>query len=298
MQCLREKYLRLRFVGQLLRETAAAGLSDNVFRLSAALSFYATASLAPMLLIVVAISTSLMESGTVQDEVMRWIGILIGRDGQRIVLTVSESAAKDAASTGALISAGLTMLLGATAMFNELQDGLNTIWRVKVDAGATIRRMLYQRFVAFLMVLCLAGLLLMSVVASAALAALDAMLSETQVFATPLAIALGWIIFLFVGAALVGATYKLLPAAVVTWREALAGGMVTSVLFVIGQSLFGLYLGTSSLKSLYGAAGSFVLVLLWLYYCAVMYFFGAEFARLYGMKRSKDPVYLGPSETA
>lgn len=281
----------------LVSETFENWWKDNAMRLSAALAFYATFSLAPMLLVVVAASALLVEKGAAQAEVLSWIRSLVGRDGTRLVLTISESAGEEFSRGGVAFTAAATMLLGATAMFAELQDGLNTIWKVKPQTVTAVRAMLYQRSVAFLMVLCIACLLLLSVTFSALLAAARTILGPARV-PVPLAVGIDWVLFLVVGATLFAAIYRLLPAAEVTWRDAFAGGIVTSAMFAVGRSLIGLYLGTSSLRSLYGAAGSFAIVLLWLYYCSLIFFFGAEFTRVYGRTRSRAAAALEEAPTS
>ena len=255
-----------------LLNAAYAWWNDNAVRLSAALSFYATFSLAPMLILVVAASALLVEPGSSRDEVLRWVGSLIGEDGERIVMMISQSAKREL--SGEIWAAAVPLLLGATAMFTELQGGLEAVWGG--SSSTTVRKLLHQRLAALIMVFSLSGVLLASMVISALLAAAIKTPTGALFMPEPVVAGLSWALLLLVAALMFTVIYKVLPPAQIRWNNALAGGLITSGLFILGQFLVGAYLGTSGLSSLYGAAGSFVVVLLWLYYCSMIFFYGAE----------------------
>ena len=163
-------------------------------------------------------------------------------------------------------------------MFTELQGGLEAVW--EGSSSTTVRKLLHQRLVALIMVFSLSGVLLASMVTSALLAAAIKTPMGAIFMPEPVVAGLSWALLLLVAALMFTVVYKVLPPDQIRWNNALAGGLITSGLFILGQFLVAAYLGTSGLSSLYGAAGSFVVVLLWLYYCSMIFFYGAEVTRV------------------
>jgi len=284
--------IAVRVLRGLLRESAQNWWDDNVPRLAAALAFYTTFSLAPMTFVVLAASTLIAKRSAVQAEILVWIATLIGTDGVRVVLTISQAAQREFPAGGATILALATMLVGATAVFVELQDALDTIWRVRPGSGTALRLQLQKRLVSFAIVLGIAFLLLVSVAVSAALSTAAAVLGSSAPVPLWLLRSLNLVVSLALVAGVFGLVYKLLPDTFVAWGDVWLGAVITSLMFTVGSSFIGLYLGGSSLRSLYGAAGSFVVVLIWVYYSALIFFFGAEFtcvyARRYGSKKESS----------
>ena len=268
---------RLRAV---LKQTFAGWWNDNVPRMGAALAYYTLFALAPILIVVIAVGGMAFGPAAVRGEIVAQIQDLVGPDGAQAVQSILESAANSHWSIPATIIGVITFFLGATGAFLELQDNLNAIWRVKPRSrGNFLRDLLTQRIISFGLVLGFAFLLLTSLVVSAALSAVHTYVGSVFPGVAALwragyvVMSLGVITLLF------GMIYKVLPDVKLTWADVWVGALVTAGLFTIGKYLIGLYLGTSSLSSTYGAAGSVIVVLVWVYYSSQIVLFGAEFTR-------------------
>ena len=270
---------RLRAV---LKETFAGWWNDNVPRMGAALAYYTLFALAPILIVVIAVGGMAFGAAAVRGEIVAQIQDLVGQDGAQAVQAILEAAANSRWSIPATIIGVITFFLGATGAFLELQDNLNAIWRVKPRSrGNFLRDLLTQRIISFGLVLGFAFLLLTSLVVSAALAAVHTYVGSAFPGVAALwragyvVVSLGVITLLF------AMIYKVLPDVKLKWEDVWVGALVTAGLFTIGKFLIGLYLGTSSLGSTYGAAGSVIVVLVWVYYSSQIILLGAEFTRAY-----------------
>ena len=258
---------------------------DKASRLSAALAYYTIFSLAPLLIIVIAITGLFWQQEAVQEQVMNQIQSLVGVEGARFVSDLLTSASNPAKGITATIIGIITLILGALGVFNELNNALNTIWEVKEEETKgflqSIQTIIFDRFLSFTMSLGIGFLLLVSLVISAGLSAVQETLgnafplSEVILQLINLVISIGVVTILF---ALI---YKFLPDAEIAWGDVWLGAFVTAVLFSLGKLLIGIYLGNSAIASSFGAAGSLVLLLVWIYYSAQVLFFGAEFTEVY-----------------
>lgn len=274
---------------QLLHRTHQEWKKDHVPRFGAALAFYSIFSLAPLLLIAIAVSGLIFGQEAARGQVFEQLHGLIG-DGAAVAI---ESAITESASSpkGGTIAGmiGLAMLLvGAFGVFGQLQDALNSIWDVTPKSISGFWRKLRERFFSFLIVLGTGFLLLTSMVISAALAAAAEMIGERlalpaiAVHATELSLSFAVITVIF---ALI---FKILPDLKIAWSDVWVGAAMTSLLFGVGKSLIGLYLGHSSTASAYGAAGSLVVLLIWVFYSAQIVLFGAEFTHVYANRDSRS----------
>jgi len=268
-----------RIIIGLLKETFKEWQEDKASRLAAALAYYTAFSLAPLLIIVIAIAALVFGEQAAQGEIVGQIQGLVGKEGAEAIEEMIDSSRKPTTGIIAtLISFGI-LLFGATNVFAQLQDALNTIWEVVPKPG--VKGLVKTRFISFTMILGVGFLLLVSLILSAILAVLGNYLGSLvpgiQFFWSTLnfLISFGVITLLF---ALI---YKFLPDVKITWGDVGIGAAITALLFTIGKSLIGLYLGNSSVGSTYGAAGSFVVVLLWVNYSAQILLFGAEFTQVY-----------------
>jgi membrane protein len=258
---------------------------DKASRLSAALAYYTIFSLAPLLIIVIAITGLFWQQQAVQEQIMSQIQGLVGAEGSRFVSDLLTSASNPARGVTATILGIITLVFGALGVFNELHNALNTIWNVKEDEPKgfleAVKKTIFDRFLSFTMILGIGFLLLVSLVISAGLSAFQQTignafpLSEFIWQMINLVVSIGVISILF---ALI---YKFLPDAEIAWRDVWLGAFVTAALFSIGKLLIGIYLGNSAVASSFGAAGSLVLLLVWIYYSAQILFFGAEFTQVY-----------------
>lgn len=283
---------------QLVKSTFSAWSDDNVPRLGASLAYYTALSLAPLVVVVLGVAGLAFGKQAVQGELIWEIQSTVGKDGAAFIQQLIQSSAREQTGILATVLALVALFFGATSAVVELTDALNTIWHVPANrAGGwkSIARLLRTRFVSFAMVLGVGFLLLVSLLVSALLAALGRYFGEIlpipEAALHALNLGLSFIVITF----LFGMIYKLLPDVRLEWSDVAIGAAVTSLLFSLGKLLLGLYLGKSTLGSTYGAAGSFVIVLVWVYYSAQVFFLGAEFTRMYALQfgsRGKSSVRL------
>jgi membrane protein len=273
-----------RVVWSLLAETVFEWSEDRAPRLGAALAFYTVFALAPGLIVIIALAALLLGQEAAQGQIIDQVEDLIGVAGAQAIQAAIESARSAGGSLVATGLGALTLLFGLWGVFGELQDALNTIWGVTARPWRGVIGAVKERFWSFTLVVGIGFLLLVSLAASAWLAAVGkffAQLSPLPVAVMETANAL----LSFVTITLMFAViYKLLPDVRITWRDVWVGAAVTALLFTIGKSLIGLYLGRSTVASVYGAAGSLIVILLWIYYSAQVVFFGAEFTKVYSKR--------------
>ena len=280
----------------VLRRAIAGWWNDNVPHLGAALSYYTLFSLAPILIVAMSIAGLAFGSEAVRGEIVGQIDGLVGHDGAVAVQAMLEGASKPSSSIPATIIGVITFFLGATGAFLELQTALNAIWRVKPKASANfLRALVIDRLISFGLVVAVGFLLLTSLLVSAGLAALDKYMGQAFPGVAIVWQALNVLVSLGVISVMFAMIYKLLPDVDLAWSDVWVGGLVTAGLFTLGKFLIGLYLGTSSLASSYGAAGSVIVLLVWVYYSAQVVLLGAEFTREYVKEFGRKPR---PSEFA
>jgi len=287
--------MSLKQIWRLLKETFKEWNEDKASRLAAALSYYTVFSLAPLLIITIAIAGAVFGDDAARGEIVRQIQGLVGKDGAEVIQTALENAQRpDTRNLASIISIGV-LLFGASNVFAQIQDALNTIWEVQPKPGRSLVQTLRKRFLSFAMVGGVGFLLLVSLVVNTGLAAMVNYFSNLvpgvdwiwQI--ANFAISFGVITVLF------AIIYKFMPDVKINWSDVWVGSAITSLLFVIGKSLLGLYLGNGSFGSAYGAAGSLVVVLAWINYAAQIIFFGAEFTQVYASKYGSRIV---PDENA
>ncbi|MEL6938994.1 MAG: YihY/virulence factor BrkB family protein [Cyanobacteria bacterium J06598_1] len=265
----------------LLQQTVAEWQRDKVSRLAAALAYYTTFALAPVLVIVIAVASFLFEQSTVQTRIIEQLQGLLGENGAGLVqemLTRKSQGSEGFWAT--LISVGL-LIVGASGLFIQLQDALNTVWNVVPKKGEGLWKLMRDRLLSFGMVLAIGFLLLVSLMLSAGLSALNGVFGDIVAGWDVALQILNTVISFAVITLLFGMIYKVLPDVKIAWKDVWVGASITALLFTLGKFLIGLYLGNSSVASAYGAAGSFVVLLLWIYYSAQILLFGAEFTQVY-----------------
>jgi membrane protein len=266
----------------VLKKALAGWWNDNVPRMGAALAYYTLFSLAPILVVAIAVAGLIFGAEAVRGEIVGQIEGLVGLDGAQAVQAMLEGAAKPSSSIPATIIGIITFFLGATGAFLELQADLDAIWRVKPKSSPNFwRTLLRQRLLSFGLVLGFAFLLLTSLLVSAALAAVHSYMGNAFPGVAVLWEAVNVVVSLGVITLLFAMIYKVLPDVKLAWRDVWVGALVTAGLFTIGKFLIGLYLGTSSFASTYGAAGSVIVILVWVYYSAQIILLGSEFTRAY-----------------
>lgn len=277
----------------LFRDASSAWLADEAPSLGAALAFYTIFSLAPMLMIATAIAGWAFGEGAAESQVLGYIRILIGPNGARIIGAVIDTATKSVhLRVASFIGIG-TLLVAASGTFLELQTALNKIWKVKPQSCSFVVGIVKRRLLSFSLVLVTGLLLVLSLIFSAAVSTIGKMTAHSFPRVGVLSRPADFLISVAVITLLFAMIFKVLPDTPVRWGHAWIGATVTSLLFMVGKILIGLYLGRSTLASAYGAAGSVVILLVWVYYSAQILLFGAEFAHLCAIRR---PALAIPSE--
>lgn len=270
-------------VWQILKTTFTDFFADKALQLSAALAYYAVFSLGPLLILVISIAGLVYDKAAIQEQVQSQVRGLVGNNAAEMIGGMVASPAKG--SHGIMAVVGIVVLIfGATGVFGQLQSSLNTIWEVKPKPGRGMGGFVRDRFLSFSMVLGVAFLLLISMVISTALAAFSGFVGNHLPLSSSIAKVLHYGISFAVITALFAMMFRFLPDAKVRWRDVWIGAMGTSLLFTVGKFALGHYLARDSVTSAYGAAGSLVAILLWVYYSSLILFLGAEFTQAYALK--------------
>ncbi|MCC6456127.1 MAG: YihY family inner membrane protein [Caldilineaceae bacterium] len=280
----------------LLKETYQEWRDDKVPRLAAALSYYAAIAAAPLVVGIIAIAGFVFGTEQAKAQLVTQVGTLVSPQAAEMVGTIINSADQpDVARVAGWLSL-ITLLWGASNIFAQLQDSLDTIWGVELRPDLGLMRKAMHRLLPLLMVLGIGVLLLVAVIASSVLSALGTFMPDLLPGMTFIWQVINFLVSAAVMTFLFALIFKVLPDVEFAWRDVWLGAALTSLLFVVGQFVLGWYLGRQSGSSLYGAAGSLVVFLLWLYYSAQIFLFGAEFTQVYatrygqGVRPAKDAV--------
>ena len=264
-------------------ETVNEWINDRASRKGAALAFYTVFSLAPILILSIAIAGLAFGKEAASGEIYAQVSSLLGADAAKAVQAMIQNASHPGAGIIATIIGMVTLFLGATTALAELKDGLDQIWGAPAEKTSGFWYFLRKRLLSVGLILSLGFLLLVSLVLSAVVSALARRWGPVDATATVLQgvnflFSFGLVTLLF------AMIYKILPAVRIAWRDVIVGSVITALLFSIGKMAIGLYLGNSAVASTYGAAGSVILVLIWVYYSAQIFLLGAEFTKIYAHK--------------
>jgi membrane protein len=276
---------------QICLAAANAWIDDYAPTMGAALSYYMLFSLGPLLVIVIAIAGMVFGQDAAQGAIITQLGSIMGKEGATAVQGLLKAARETSTGIVASVTGGFLLLLGATAIFSELQSDLDRIWQVPAkNKPSGVWGWLRSRVLSFGLVLGLAFMLMMSLVVSAVLAASGEWLGVGSGAESVIANGLNFVATLAIFTVLFAMIYKIMPSAKISWHDVWMGSAVTALLFNIGKSLIGLYLAKSSVASGFGAAGSIVILVAWFYYSAQIFLFGAEYTWVYANSkvRSKD----------
>jgi membrane protein len=279
-------------IGRTFLAAVVAWWKDNAQRLGASVAYYALFAIAPVLLVAVAVAGLIFGPEAIRGELSTQIQGLVGPDAAEAVEALLQGASKPATSTIATIVGVVTMVLAAAGAFLELRSALNTVWRVKPAPTGGFKAFWFSRMRSFGLVLAIGFLLLVSLAISAALAALHNWLSSFGLMVPVLLDVFSFVLSLAVSAVLFGLMFKVLPDVQLETRDVIVGALMTALLFAIGKFLIGLYLGRTAASSSYGAAGSVVILLLWVYYSSQIVLIGAEFTRLWA-ERDPKQIHAG-----
>lgn len=264
----------------ILKETAREWNDDKVPRLGAALAFYAMLSMGPLLLITVAFAGLAFGETTVRDYIFQEIRVHIGDDGAGAVRSILQNISNPKANLITSIIGFVTLIVSATSFFAQLQDALNTIWNVDEPESGHWTWFLHKRLLSFVMIAGGGVILLIGLVLSAALPAITSAFREV-IPASFLVHFLHNLVSFSIVTLVFAMVYKVLPDVHIEWRDTWIGAAITALLFTLGKVLIGLYLTHSAFSSTYGAAGSLIVVLVWIYYSTQIFFLGAEFTQVY-----------------
>ena len=281
---------------EIARQTFKEWNNDNASRLAAALSYYTAVAIAPLLVLLVTGIGLLFGKDSAQVQLVSQLRGIVGPQGAEVAKAVLEGADRpDLAGIAGILSL-LTLLWGASNVFVQLQDSLNTIWGVELkERSSGIKSFIRERFLSFGMILVIGFLLLISLILGAVISALGGVFTGLLPGMEILWQLVNFVVSFGVTILLFALIYKVLPDAEFSWRDVWMGATVTALLFTVGKSLLGLYLGNQSTASAYGAAGSLVVLLIWIYYSAQIFFFGAEFTQVYARRAGKG---VAPSAKA
>ena len=275
---------------------------DRASRLSAALAYYTIFSLAPMLVIVIAITSLLWEADVVRQQILNQVQGLVGSEGSDFIAGMITNTGTPARDIFATIIGIITLLFGALGVFNELHNSLNIIWGVEEEKTKgffqTIKKVIIDRLLSFTMILGIGFLLLVSLVISTGISAVQETIGNIFPFSELILQIINLVVSIGVITVLFALMFKFLPDAEIAWRDVWLGAFVTALLFSIGKTAIGIYLGNSAVASSFGAAGSLILLLLWIYYSAQILFFGAEFTQVYANKYGSKIAPEGEEKSA
>jgi membrane protein len=287
--------MSLKAVWSILKQTASDWLDDDASRLAASLAFYTLLSLAPLVIIAVAIAGLLLGPEAARGQIAGALSDVVGHEAAKGIQAVVASARSTASGTIGTIVGAVTLFVGASGVFGELQFALNSIWEVRAKPGGGVLGEIKTRFFSFTMVLGVAFLLLVSLVLSAVLSAIGGFFATSLPGGELFWQALNFVISLALVTGLFALILKYVPDVEIEWSDVWIGASMTALLFTIGKSLLGLYLGKASIASSYGAAGSLVVLIVWVYYSAQILFLGAEFTQVQAKRRGR---LIRPSKRA
>jgi membrane protein len=273
-------------IWRVLKESFGEWNRDNASRLAAALAYYTIFSIAPLLILVIAIAGLFFDATSVREQLMGQIQALVGTDGAdflRSVLDNANQAGEQSGWVASAISVGL-LILGATGVLTQLQTALNVVWNVKAKPELGFWGVLRKRALSFGMLLGIGFVLLVSLMLSAIVAGFSSYLNNLAPGLDAAGQLLSFLVSFGVTTFVFALIYKFVPDVNISWGDVWFGGIVTALLFSLGKTLIGLYLGNNSFGSTYGAAGSVVILLVWVFYSAQILFFGAELTQVYARR--------------
>jgi membrane protein len=268
---------------KMVKDTVLAFIEDGALSRGAAIAFYTVTSIAPVLLIVIAIAGLAFGRDAAQNALTSQLSALMGQQTAEVLQTAVASAANTSSGILATIIGIVTLIVTASGVFGEMQTALNAIWKAKPE-GTTVSRLIRTRAASLGLVAVLGFLLLVSLVVSVGLTAFGNYLDSILPFGKVMLTVLNAIVSIALISFLFAAIYKVLPDRTLEWRDVAMGAVVTALLFTVGKSLISWYIGSSAVASSFGAAGALLVLLLWVYYSAQIFLLGAEFTKIYASR--------------
>jgi membrane protein len=282
------KHIPLRQIAPLSKVAFQNWISDRAPRMGAALAYYIALSLAPSVLILLAIAGWAFGAQAAEGRLVSQLQGFVGYEGARAIQTMIEGASRPSRGIAASVFALVTVFFAASAVVSELRDAMNTIWRVPEDTTSSAVRSIFNvvkdRLLSFVLVLACGLFLAVSLIVNAWIFAAGKYLNSGTAPPEALVQATDWVVSFVVVTVLFAFIFKVLPAVPLHWNDVAMGAVVTSILFVAGKLLLGVYLGKAGFTDTYGATGSLIIILVWVYYSAQVLFLGAEFTRAYACR--------------
>ncbi|SFW38397.1 YihY/virulence factor BrkB family protein [Chitinophaga sancti] len=267
---------------KILKQTFSDFMDDKVLKLSAALSYYTIFSIAPMLIVIITLCEVFLGKDAIEGSIYGQINSFVGNDAALQIQQMIKNAALSGDSTWATVGGIVTLIFGATGVFGEIQDSINFIWQLKAKPKNGILKIVINRLLSFSMVISLGFILLVSLALNGLIELFSTQLARLLPEVTVVLVYVINLVLTFTIISLLFAIiFKVLPDARVKWKHVIVGAMTTAVLFMVGKFAIGFYLGASKVGTTYGAAGSIVIILLWVYYSAIILYFGAEFTQVH-----------------
>lgn len=281
---------------KVFKNASLGFINDNAFKLSASLSYYTVFALAPLLIIIISLTGIFFGKDAMQDRIYMQLKGLIGSEAALQVQEIIQNIHQTHSTTAGAVIGIIILFIGATGVFTEMQDSINYIWSVKAKPKRSWVKYLANRLLSFSLILGMAFLLLVSLIVNALLNLLsDSLMRLVPQYTVQLFFVVNTFIILFVISGLFAVIFKVLPDAIIEWRDAIMGSVFTALLFLLGKFLINYYIGKANLGITYGAAASIVIILVWVYYSALILFFGAEFTKMYALSHGEG---IRPKETA
>ena len=278
--------MTFREAGMLFVDAGKKFLEDKATRLAAALAYYTALSLSPLLILIITLAGAIYGAEAARGEIQHQIRGAVGNQGAEAIETMLANSHSSSGGLLATVIGLATLVIGATGVFAQIQDSLNSIWKIppRLDQSGGLRHMLRERVLSFSLICGMAFLLLVSLVVSASVSAVGDVLREWMPqWVTPVGI-LNVILSYLLTTALIALIFKILPELRMAWSDVWLGSAATALFFLIGKSLISLYIGHSAVGSTYGAAGAFVVLLVWIYYSSLLLLYGAELTYLYAKR--------------
>lgn len=281
---------------RILKRSTAEFMNDNGMKLSASLAYYTIFSIGPVLIIIISLAGIFFGKEAVQGKIYEQINGLVGSGAalqiQDIIQNIEQS---QLSASGAVIGVGI-LLLGATGVFTEIQDSINFIWSVKAKPQKEWLRLLMNRLISFSLIISFGFVLLVSLIIHAMVDLLhDALMKYFDEVTVYVFQVVNYVLLFAIITILFAIIFKVLPDAIIRWRDVFTGAAFTAILFLVGKFLIGFYLSKSNIGVTFGAAASIVLVLIWVYYSSIILYFGAEFTKVYALSYGAG---IAPDKTA
>ncbi|QEC67842.1 YihY/virulence factor BrkB family protein [Panacibacter ginsenosidivorans] len=276
---------------QILKNAFKSFGPDKITKLSGSLAYYTVFSMGPLLLVIISVCSIIFSREAIEGKVYAQLAGFVGNDTAAQLQQIIRNASLQGKSTMAAIIGGVTLLLGATSVFAEIQDSINMIWGLKPKPKRGWLKMLQNRFLSFSVIISLGFLLLVSLGISALIDGFSQRLAAAYPdTAVIIFYIINLVITFIITTVIFGVIFKVLPDARIKWKDVRAGATTTAILFMLGKFAISFYIGKSHVGSTYGAAGSLVILLLWVYYSAIILYFGAEFTKAYAVEYG-EPIH-------